>query len=1439
MALFKEVKARKIEALKTLITYSMIFSIGMSTSTLGVTLVDVQHLIGVSLDQITWIFTFFSFGSLFGSITCKYSKRCKNLLNFFCRNYNADGLIAKCFDIQILLALAAFTLAFTTSFVPFNTTLSIIYGNICINGFLNSFIITGANDWILYLWGAESPPFLQAFHFAFGFGSFSGPMVAGPFLMNLKNENGSLLNFTSEQRKQAKVYFPYAILGSLFLSSVVAFTIVYLTHKSNEPHPTRQQLIAEDKKNPNTFKMHSLTVAVSCFFTLFYFGIEFLFGNLLTTYVIHSDLKLDSRTGSYMTSVFWATFTFFRCLTIIIIDILGSQKLLIVDLILIVITNCILLPFGEKYVWSLWVAMILMGLGTSSINGAIFGFLQEFILISSKTTSLIFVSCSLARIIFPFIIDGSFGDYMDIQILLLVATSVLSLATAYIPWNTSIWSICANVALIGFLANLIVTGSNVWIFHLWGTESPPFTLALHFSYGCGALWGPILARPFLTTTNQNNGTSLNSTSEEPASELKVHYPFVIASSLYLATVVIFGIIYIIRRSNEPHPSRQKMISDDKESPQSLTMQFLTIGTSFMLMFFYFGIEMAFGTYLTAYAVNSSLKLDKSTGSYMTSAFWATFTSFRCLTIIIVDIIGPQNLLFLEFAFILISNCVFLLPFGDKYLWSLWTGVILMGMGGSSVPGAVLGFLQEFILISSRSTAIILYSSSITKIILSFLIVGVSLLDLQQAIGVTYDQINWIFPSGSIGSFSGSITYGLCGELIDIQILLLTVTSLLALSITYVPWNQTILTICVNFCFNGFLNSIIFIGSNVWIFHLWGNESPPFIQAFHFIFGCGALTGPIITRPFLTNTKQDKRTFFNSTSEENSEQLKLYYPYAIKMISDNKDNPNSITMHCLTVGATCLLIFFHFGIELSFGTFLTSYVVKSNLKLDKVKASYMTSTFWGTFTLFRSFTIIIVDILDSQKLLILDLILIVITNCFLLCLGEKYEWSLWIGVILMGIGSSSVIGSIYGFLQEFILLTSKTTSIISLSGGVTRIAVSSIFGSFIDEYPSINWIFPAGSIGSLLGSTTYGLIGDFIDIHILLLSVTSLLSFTSAYIPWNKTILSICVNFCFNDFLISIIATGSNVWIFHLWGNESPPFIQAFHFIFGCGALTGPIITRPFLTNTKQDKRTFFNSTSEENSAQLKLYYPYAIVGSSFLVVVFLFGIVYLTRRSNEPHPTRKKMILDNKENPNSFKMNCLTLGATCLFMFFYPAIEMSFGTFLTSYVVKSNLKLDKVKASYMTSTFWGTFTLFRSFTIIIVDILDSQKLLILDLILIVITNCFLLCLGEKYEWSLWIGIVLMGIGSSSVIGSMYGFLQEFILLTSKTTTIISLSGSVTRIAVSSIFGSFIDEYPSVFLYMNFVCGVMSSLLFAVLFFTRKQCLKIKADKEEKSSICLI
>ena len=104
---------------------------------------------------------------------------------------------------------------------------------------------------------------------------------------------------------------------------------------------------------------------------------------------------------------------------------------------------------------------------------------------------------------------------------------------------------------------------------------------------------------------------------------------------------------------------------------------------------------------------------------------------------------------------------------------------------------------------------------------------------------------------------------------------------------------------------------------------------------------------------------------------------------------------------MVVGFAAIVLALASGDEVSYGSFLLVYA-KYNLKMTEANGQYVTSVYWGSFTLGRLIAIPLATLMSNQSMLMLELSLTMVTAIFLL-MFNKLATSLWIGTFLFGLG----------------------------------------------------------------------------------------------------------------------------------------------------------------------------------------------------------------------------------------------------------------------------------------------------------------------------------------------------------------------------------------------------------------------------------------------------
>lgn len=327
--------------------------------------------------------------------------------------------------------------------------------------------------------------------------------------------------------------------------------------------------------------------------------------------------------------------------------------------------------------------------------------------------------------------------------------------------------------------------------------------------------------------------------------------------------------------------------------------------------------------------------------------------------------------------------------------------------------------------------------------------------------------------------------------------------------------------------------------------------------------------------------------------------------------------------------------------------------------------------------------------------------------------------------------------------------------------------------------------------------------------------------------------------------------GSNMFILHLWGKETTPFMQSLHFAYGVGALFAPMIASPFLVE-KDDMESMnpSNTTSEEvfHPEMTMLVWPYSIVGAFLLLSSIFAGVVWRISPETTAHPSRVTARPDVTAHDNpAFEMNedgdgktgkrenplqdvgidrrstqkyriskLVVILLVLVFMHIYLGLEISFGFFLTSFAVKSDLKLSKATGAQLTTTFWSTFTLFRILTVFYIEYLGQVGVITGSLVVILVANGFLVPFGNTNLPLLWTGVGLIGVGISSVWACVFGYLEEHFPVTPMMSALMVVSAVLGEFVFPVIISAFIDDYPQVLMWVTLFCSTSIAFIFAFI-----------------------
>jgi FHS family Na+ dependent glucose MFS transporter 1 len=282
--------------------------------------------------------------------------------------------------------------------------------------------------------------------------------------------------------------------------------------------------------------------------------------------------------------------------------------------------------------------------------------------------------------------------------------------------------------------------------------------------------------------------------------------------------------------------------------------------------------------------------------------------------------------------------------------------------------------------------------------------GPALPSLAKNTSSTLDLISLIFIFGSLGYLFGSLFSGRAYDRLPGHRLMSATMLLIALCAGLVPLTQKLWQLLLILFVLGLGKGCLDVGGNTLILWVHGKKSGPFMNGLHFFFGVGAFVAPLILAGNLASTGGIQQTYWLFTLLSLPLSIWLWMlpePPARTAAQENKETPLPIIPVALIVLAFILYV----GAEFGFGNWVYTYAITLGLGTT-ITSAYLTSAFWGTFTLGR-----LIGIWVSTRARPFTILFVDLAGC-LLSLSLILLWPdsvpiLWIAIIGLGLFMASV------------------------------------------------------------------------------------------------------------------------------------------------------------------------------------------------------------------------------------------------------------------------------------------------------------------------------------------------------------------------------------------------------------------------------------------------
>lgn len=333
-----------------------------------------------------------------------------------------------------------------------------------------------------------------------------------------------------------------------------------------------------------------------------------------------------------------------------------------------------------------YLAFIVLGLAASSFGPTLPG-VARHVSSTIAQVSYLFVLRSLGYLIGS-VTAGRVYDRVKGHPIMAAVVFIMVLTMFLVPVTRLLWVVALILLLLGFAEGLLDVGVNTLIVWVHRDDIGPFMNGLHFFFGLGAFFSPIIIAQAVATTGD------------------IYWAY-----WALAILMILPALYFTRI---PSPTP---IVTRTETAQRPALPVLIVLLA-LFLFMYVGAEVSYGGWVFTYATTLHLGTD-AIAALLTSGFWGALTVGRLVGIPLAGRFPPRQILLVDILVVL-ASLVLVIALPGSFT-ALWIGTIGAGLGMASIFPVALTIGGRYMTITGRVTSWFFIGSSLGGMTLPWLI----------------------------------------------------------------------------------------------------------------------------------------------------------------------------------------------------------------------------------------------------------------------------------------------------------------------------------------------------------------------------------------------------------------------------------------------------------------------------------------------------------------------------------------------------------------------------------------------------------------------------------------------------------------------------------------------------------------------------------------------
>jgi len=320
--------------------------------------------------------------------------------------------------------------------------------------------------------------------------------------------------------------------------------------------------------------------------------------------------------------------------------------------------------------------------------------------------------------------------------------------------------------------------------------------------------------------------------------------------------------------------------------------------------------------------------------------------------------------------------------------------------------------------------------------------GPTLLRLAENTSSALDQISSIFIFGSFGYLSGSYIGGRIYDRVPGHQFMAGILVLLGVTVAFVPVVTSLWSLLLIILILGLTRGALDVGCNTLLLWIHNEKVDPFMNGLHACFGVGAFIAPLVVARVITITGDIHWVYWSfaiAAFPIAAFVWSLPSPSPRVTPDEHKDMPLPI----FPVAIMVLCFVLYVGAEVGYGNWIYTYTLKLELGTE-VTSAYLTSAFWGFFTLGRLLAVWVSTRVRPRTILYADF-----AGCLaslgLILFFRDSSTILWIGSVLLGISFASIFPTFLTLSEERMHVTGTMTGWFFVGGGIGGMILPWVIG----------------------------------------------------------------------------------------------------------------------------------------------------------------------------------------------------------------------------------------------------------------------------------------------------------------------------------------------------------------------------------------------------------